>query len=134
MKVSADEILVPHRATKRAYCRRHRPVAAPDTGWQSPVQQGTVVGRSRQVTATGLDPEAVLNEPIIRCLKKIGCVRLHACIGSHFLPYFYAFDTCTAINTVAPAGPPRKRVDSSRHPIVARDIRRNILSTRFLCQ
>ena len=25
------------RATKRAYCRRHRPVDAPDTGWQSPV-------------------------------------------------------------------------------------------------
>jgi hypothetical protein len=61
-------------ATKRAYCRRHRPVDAPDTGWQSPVQQGTVVGRSRQVTATGLDPEAVWNEPIVRCLKKIGCV------------------------------------------------------------
>jgi hypothetical protein len=26
------------------------------------------------VTATGLDPEAVWNEPIVRCLKKIGCV------------------------------------------------------------
>ena len=25
------------------------------------------------MTATGLDPEAVLNEPIVRCLKKIGC-------------------------------------------------------------
>jgi hypothetical protein len=25
------------------------------------------------VTATGLDPEAVWNDPIVRCLKKIGC-------------------------------------------------------------
>eukprot|EP01047_Picozoa_sp_COSAG01_P131266 COSAG01_NODE_60970_length_291_cov_14.510417_1_plen_41_part_01 len=37
----------------------------PGGSWQSPVQQGTVVGRSRQVTATGLDPEAVWNEPIV---------------------------------------------------------------------
>jgi hypothetical protein len=27
------------------------------------------------VTATGLDPEAFWNEPIVRCLKKIGCAR-----------------------------------------------------------
>ena len=70
------------RATKRTYCRRRLPPAAPDTGRQSPVQQGTVVGRSRQVTATGLDPEAVLNEPIVRCLKKIGCA--HHDITSQF--------------------------------------------------
>ena len=37
-RVSAPRRARPRsRATKRAYCRRHRPVAAPDTGWQSPV-------------------------------------------------------------------------------------------------
>eukprot|EP01047_Picozoa_sp_COSAG01_P013912 COSAG01_NODE_665_length_14398_cov_91.714595_13_plen_49_part_00 len=30
------------------------------------------------MTATDLDPEAVLNEPIVRCLKKIGCVVNHS--------------------------------------------------------
>jgi hypothetical protein len=35
------------RATKRAYCRRHRPVDAPDTRRQSPVQQGTVTVAGR---------------------------------------------------------------------------------------
>jgi hypothetical protein len=32
------------RTTKRTYCHRRRPPAAPDTGRQSPVQQGTVDG------------------------------------------------------------------------------------------
>ena len=35
------------RATKRAYCRRYRPVDAPDTRRQSPVQQGTVTVAGR---------------------------------------------------------------------------------------
>eukprot|EP01047_Picozoa_sp_COSAG01_P035588 COSAG01_NODE_2741_length_7157_cov_10.590677_6_plen_141_part_00 len=60
-----------------------RSVDAPDTAWQSPVQQGTVVGRSRQVTATGLDPEAVWNEPIVRCLKKSGVIRLPRILCLH---------------------------------------------------
>jgi hypothetical protein len=43
--------------------------------WQSPVQQGTVVGRSRQVTATGGLPEAFWNEPIPSppCRHDSGC-------------------------------------------------------------
>jgi hypothetical protein len=40
-------------------------------GSRQSVQQGTVVGRSRQVTAAGGLSEAFWNEPIVRCLKKI---------------------------------------------------------------
>ena len=61
------------RATKRAYCRRHRPVAAPDNGRQSPVQQGTVVGMSTSLPAQAEYFFSSQNEPIVRWLNKIGC-------------------------------------------------------------
>jgi hypothetical protein len=38
------------------------------------------------VTATGLDPEAFWNEPIVRCLKKIGCARQEAATAQRRRP------------------------------------------------